>query len=188
MSLHRKLAVIPFQERAFIEGTLEQIGDEWIFFDEINEEAFELGELTEELEVLLKGTWMKGVLIDKTLLYIDNDFHYFENGDRVRYKKNLTYSFKGLIEELSEESYLSFVNTLNSLSYSLYDCNFCNNFHDLLQMRQVKEGMNVMIFDNEEQICVVQHFFSRHYHKKVQDRFEFALSDGKRIISSYISK
>ena len=188
MSLQRKLAVIPFQERAFVEGTLEQIGDEWIFFDEINEEAFELGELTAELEVFLNGTWAKGILIDNTLLYIENDFHYFKDGDRIRYKKTLTHSFKQLIEELSEESYMSFVNTLNSLSYSLYDCVFCNNFLDLLQMRQGKEGMNVMIFDNEEQICVVQHYFSRHTNNKIEDRFEFALSDGKRVIGSYLSK
>ncbi|MEC1715723.1 DUF2777 family protein [Schinkia azotoformans] len=186
MNLHRKLAVIPFQERAFVEGTLEQIGDEWIFFDEINEEAFDLGELSVELEVFLKGMWMKGIIIDNSLLYIENDFHYFKDGDRIRYKKNLTHSFEKLIEELSEESYMSFVETLNSLSYSLYDCVFCNNFLDLLQMRQAKEGMNVIIFDNEEQICVVQHYFSRHSDNKIEDRFEFALSDGKRIIGSFI--
>ncbi|HHW39131.1 MAG TPA: DUF2777 family protein [Bacillales bacterium] len=187
MNLHRKLTVIPFQERAFVEGTLEQIGDEWIFIDESNEEAFELGELSVELEVFLRGTWAKGILIDNTLLYIENDLHYFKDGDRIRYIKKLTHSFKKLIEELSEESYMSFVKTLNSLSYSLYDCVFCNNFLDLLQMRQVKEGMNVIIFDNEEQICVVQHYFSRHCDNKIEDRFEFALSDGKRIIASYLA-
>lgn len=185
MSLHRKLAVIPFQERAFIEGTLEQIGDEWIFFDEINEEAFELGELSAELEVFLNGSWIKGILVDKTLLYIENDFHYFKDGDRIRYKKNLTHAFKELIAELSEDSYMAFVKTLNSLSYSLYDCVFCNNFLELLQMRQIKKGMNVIIFDNEEQVCVVQHYFTREADNKIEDRFEFALSDGKRVISSY---
>lgn len=187
MNLHKKLAVIPFQERAFIEGTIDCIGDDWVFFDEINEEAFELSHLNSELEILLNGNWVKGTLIEDTVLYIENDLHYLKNGDQIRFKKSLSYSFKQLIEELTKESYLNFVKTLNSLSYSLYDCVFCNNFLSFLQTRQQKEGMNVILFDNEEQICVVQHYFHRD-EEIIQDRFEFAISDGKRVICTYLLK
>ncbi|WP_458414372.1 DUF2777 family protein [Schinkia sp. CFF1] len=189
MNLHRKLAVIPFQERAYIEGTIERIGDDWIFFDEINHEAFELNDLGDEFEVQLNGIWKKGTLIEDTILLINHDFHYLTNGDYIRYKKNLTYSFKKLIEELSEESYLHFVKTLNSLSYSLYDCVFCNNFLSFLELREQKEGMNVIIFDNEEQICVVQHYFYRDgtNAKTFKDRFEFAQNDGNRTVCTFLS-
>lgn len=186
MNIHKKLDVIPFQERAFIEGTIECIGDDWIFFDEINEEAFELTQFSSELEILLNGNWVKGTLMEHEVLYIENDLHYLKNGDQLRFKKNLSYSFKQLIEELTEDSYLNFVKTLNSLSYSLYDCIYCNNFLSFLQTRQLKEGMNVILFDNEEQICVVQHFFHRHEDKIIQDRFEFSISDGKRVICTYL--
>lgn len=188
MNLHRKLSFIPFQERSFVEGSIELIGDDWIFFDEINEEAFELKDLGPELEVLINGEWVSGTLIENTVLYIENDFHYLTSGDHLRFKKKLTHPFKQLIEELSESSYLNFVKTLNSFSYSLYDCIYCNNFLSLLNGRQLKEGMNVIVFDNEEQICVVQHYFSRQNEKEIADRFEFAQSDGARMISTYLSR
>lgn len=189
MNLHKKLSVIPVQERAYIGGTIECIGDEWIFIDEVNEVASDLSELGQDLEVQIDGNWVKGTLIENTLFYIENGYFYLSNGDKVRAKKNLTYAFKQLIDELSVESYLQFVNTLNSLSYSLYDCMYCHNFLSFLEKSKEKEGMNVMVFDNEVQICVVQHFFYRGENiTAVQDRFEFALNDGKRVICSYLNK
>lgn len=185
MNIQNKLASIPLQERAYIEGTIEYIGEEWIFFDEINEEAFELEDLGTELEILKEDNrWYKGILIEKTLLYVENDFHYLKNGDHIRYKKKLTYSFKELIDELSEPSYLNFVKTLNSFSYSLFDCVYCHNFLSFLYCQENKEGMNVIVFDNQDQICVVQHYFSRKT-EKCNDRFEFAQSNGKRLVCSF---
>ncbi|WP_017754565.1 DUF2777 family protein [Calidifontibacillus oryziterrae] len=185
MNFQKRLEIIPLQERAFIEGTIEYIGNEWIFFDETNEEAFELEELGDEVEVYINDQWKKGTLIDNTIIYIKNDIHYLQNGDRIRYNKKLTYSFKTLIEELNDQSYLNFVKTLNELSYSLFDCIYCHNYLVFLQKRDKKEGMNVMIFDNEEQICVVQHYFFRKGHE-LTDRFEFSKSDGKRLICSFL--
>ncbi|HHY72530.1 MAG TPA: DUF2777 family protein [Bacillus bacterium] len=192
MSLYRKLAAIPFQERAYVEGTIELIGNDWIFFDEVNEEASELQDLGLELEVLINGNWEKGTLIENMLLYLENDFHYLTNGDSIRFKKKLGHSFKQLIEELSEETYLNFVKALNSFGFSLYDCVYCNNFLSFLQTRELKDGMNVVLFDNGDQICVVQHYFYRGSDvtggvNDFQDRFEFAQNDGKRMVCAYLS-
>lgn len=184
MTIHKRLALIPKQDRAYIEGTLECIGEEWIFFDEMNEEAFDLEEIGSEFEILKEDNrWYRGILIENTLLYIENDFHYIKNGDRIRYKKKLSYSFKELIKELSESSYLNFVKTLNDFSYSLFDCVYCHNFLSFLYERDNKEGMNVIVFDNQDQICVVQHYFNRSKNTDdSRDRFEFAQSNGKRIL------
>ncbi len=183
LNLERKLSVIPDQERAFIEGTITNIGNELLFVDDINEEAYDLEDLSIELEIHLNGRWKKGTIIDDTILYIDNNIHYLKDGDYVRFRKSLPYALEQLIEELSDEAYLQFVKTLNSLSYSLYDCIYCHNFLSFLESRFIKEGMNVMIFDNEEQLCVVQHFFDRRSENK-QDRFEYTQSDGKRLVTT----
>lgn len=187
MNFQKKLKIIPYQERSYIEGTIECIGEEWIFFDEINEEASELEELGSEFEVFINGHWERGTLIENTLLYIKNDFHYLKDGDQIRYQKKLVPSFKELIEELSDSCYMNFVKTLNSFSFSLYDCIYCHNFLPLLQKREKKEGMNVIIFDNEDQICVVQHYFYRKNQERT-DRFEFSQSDSKRLVSTFLSE
>lgn len=186
MNIQKRLEIIPLQERSFIEGTIENIGDEWIFFDETNEEAFELEDLGQEIEIYINDHWEKGTLLDNTIVYITNDIHYLKNGDRIRYNKKLAYSFKTLIEELNDQSYLNFVNTLNNLTYSLYDCIYCHNFLLFLKEKEIKEGMNVIVFDNENQICVVQHYFFRKG-EEVNDRFEFSQSNGKRVICSFLS-
>ncbi|WP_102347402.1 DUF2777 family protein [Bacillus sp. Marseille-P3661] len=184
-SLHKKLTSIPEQERAYIEGTVEYIGDQWIFFDEINEEASELESLENKFQVYRNDSWKNGTLIDGTMVSLDNDFSYLVNGDKIRYRKRLSFSFQELLEELDENAFLNLVRTLNSMSYSLYDCIFCNNFLPLLHKRKEQTGMNVIVFENGDQICIVQHYFIRK-NGEYTDRFEFSQSNGNRVVCSYI--
>lgn len=43
-----------------------------------------------------------------------------------------------------------------------------------------KNGVNFLLFDNDEFFCAVQHHFS--YGSKNNDRFEITLNTGKRMI------
>lgn len=63
MNIEHRLQCINEQKRAYIQGTIEFVNDEWIFFDEEDEEASLLEEMTEgNIEIFRHGHWMCGQL------------------------------------------------------------------------------------------------------------------------------
>lgn len=169
------------QQRAFNEGTVEQINDQWIFFDEETEEANMLEDfLQQEVEIFRTNRWRRGVLFDSGKIQFGKEVIMLRDHDQLRIKKHLVYSLERLLEGINDDSFFQFVTTLNSLGFSIYDCIYCYNHLSFLSDEKRKDGVNFIVFDNQEQICNVQHHFF--YFEKVNDRFEFTLNTGKRLI------
>lgn len=177
---------IECQRRAFIEGTVEYINNQWIFFDKETEEASPLDEFChQEMEVLRFNRWKKGVLLEDGKIALGKDALLLKNNDIVRIRKNLIYSLQQLLEEMSDDSFYQFITHLNSLSFSIYDCIYCYNHLVFVNREERKEGVNFLIFDNQDNILSCQHHF--YYYEKRNDRFEFTLNNGKRTIIEKIT-
>lgn len=169
------------QPRAYTEGTIEQINDQWIFFDGETEEAARLEDfLHQEIEVFRLNHWKKGILTDPGIIKIGKENILLRDQDLIRIRKNLVYSLERLLDGINEDAFIQFVTTLNSLEFSVYDCLYCYNHLSFLGEEHRRDGVNFMIFDNQECICNVQHHF--YYFEKGSDRFEFTINTGKRLI------
>jgi Protein of unknown function (DUF2777) len=186
MNRQQRLKLFEHQMRAFTEGTVENINGEWIFFDGETEEASLMDDLIhQEIEVFRYNEWKKGILFEDGKIELANDVHYLQNHDFIRIRKHLIYALDQLLNEINDEAFVQFVTTLNSLQFSIYDCIYCYNHLNFLGDHERKIGVNFMILDNQEQICNVQHHFC--YYEKINDRFEFTLNSGKRMIIEKIS-
>ncbi|MBT2735083.1 DUF2777 domain-containing protein [Neobacillus sp. C211] len=181
MNRQQRMRLYDFQERAYTEGTVEQINEQWIFFDEETEEAEMLDDyLQQEIEVFRMNRWKKGKLYETGKVRIGNEATMLRNHDLVRIRKHLIYSLERLLDGINDDAFFQFVTTLNSLNFSIYDCIYCYNHLSFLSDENRKDGVNFLVFDNQEQICNVQHHFC--YFEKVNDRFEFTLNTGKRLV------
>ncbi len=173
-----RLDLLDRQPRAFLEGSIDYINDEWVFFTE--DEAFPLEQFYfREIHILLDEGWKKGVFLEPNRV-LNEEWEYALTGSEwIKVRKTLPYSLKMLMQELSDEAFFAFVTNLNELGFSLYDSLYCYN-QLLFSGNLPKDGVNFMIFDNGELICNIQHFFT--YRDKFLDRFEFTLNTNKRII------
>ncbi|ETI68662.1 DUF2777 domain-containing protein [Neobacillus vireti] len=181
MNRQQRIYLFDIQKRAYTEGTVEQINDQWIFFDEESEEAAMLEDyLQQEIEIFRKNRWRKGILFESGKIRIGNEAIMLRDHDLVRIRKHLIYSLERLLEGINDDAFFHFITTLNSLNFSIFDCIYCYNHLSFLSDEQRKDGVNFMVFDNQEQICNVQHHFC--YFEKINDRFEFTLNTGKRLI------
>ncbi|MGG3738251.1 DUF2777 domain-containing protein [Aeribacillus pallidus] len=181
MNHQQRLQLIEHQSRAFTEGTVEYINDEWIFFDEEGDEAILLNQyVTEEVEVLRANKWVRGILQQDATVQLKGTTISLQDNDQLRIRKHLIYSLEILLEEIDDDAFIQFITTLNSMNFSIYDCIYCHNHLAYLQNYSIKQGVNILIFDNSENVCAVHHHFS--YGKKKQDRFEYTLNTGKRIV------
>ncbi|MDF1507389.1 DUF2777 domain-containing protein [Robertmurraya sp. DFI.2.37] len=186
MNRQQRSKLIEFQIRAYIEGTIEYINDQWVFFENESEEASLLEEyLHQELEVLRHSRWRKGVLFEDGKMAMADEILLLKSSDTLRIRKNLIYSLERLLEEISDDAFYQFITHLNSLHFSVYDCIYCYNHLTFLKGEDRKEGVNFIIFDNQEDICSIQHHFC--YYEKKNDRFEFTLNNGKRTIIEKLS-
>ncbi len=181
MNRQQRMRLYDIQKRAYTEGNVEQINNQWIFFDEETEEAAMLEDyLQQEIEIFRMNRWKKGVLCESGKIRIGTDAIMLRDHDIVRIRKHLIYSLERLLDGINDDAFFQFVTTLNSLNFSIFDCIYCYNHLSFLADQQRKDGVNFMVFDNQEQICNVQHHFF--YFEKVNDRFEFTLNTGKRLI------
>lgn len=181
MRRQQREKLIEFQNRAFFEGTIEYINEQWVFFESESEEASLLEEyLHQELEVYRHGRWRKGFLCEDGKMTAASENIHLKNNDTIRIRKNLIYSLERLLEEISDDAFYQFITHLNSLRFSIYDCIYCYNHLTFLNKEERKEGVNFFIFDNQEDICSIQHHFW--YYEKRNDRFEFTINNGKRTI------
>lgn len=186
MNRQQRIKLIEFQTRAFSKGSVEFINDQWVFFEDETEEASLLDEfLHQEIEILRRTHWKKGILFENGTIGFANEIVQLKNQDTIRIRKHLIYSLEGLLEEISDDSFYQFITHLNSLKFSIYDCIYCYNHLTFLRDDKRKEGVNFIIFDNQEEICTVQHHFC--YFEKKNDRFEYTLNNGKRTIIEKIS-
>lgn len=186
MKRQQRTRLIESQLRAYTTGTIENINDQWVFFDEETEEAALLDEyLHQEIELFRNKKWVKGILFEEGKVGLADEVLYLKNQDEVRIRKHLVYSLERLLEELNPEVAIQFITTLNSLNFSIYDCIYCYNHMTFLHKAEQKNGVNFIVFDNQEYICTVQHHFT--YTEKTNDRIEFTLNNGKRMIVEKIS-
>lgn len=181
MNRQQRMHLYDIQNRAYTEGTVEQINDQWIFFDEETEEAVMLEDfLQQEMEIYRLNRWKKGILYEAGKIRIGNEVMMLRDHDRVRIRKHLIYSLERLLEGINDDAFIQFVTTLNSLNFSIFDCIYCYNHLSFLSDENRKDGVNFMVFDNQNEICNVQHHFC--YYEKINDRFEFTINTGKRLI------
>ncbi|WP_409305926.1 DUF2777 domain-containing protein [Peribacillus sp. SCS-155] len=169
------------QTRAYAEGTVEYINHQWIFFDDETDEASSLEEyLHHEIEIYRGKRWRKGNLEENNLVRYKNEKYPLQDGEHIRIRKQLIYSFERLLDELNDDSFFQFVTTLNSLDFSIYDCIYSYNQLTFLRESSAQSGVNFFTFDNGTILCSVQHHFC--YSENEHDRFEFTLNTGKRIV------
>ncbi|MEH6944162.1 DUF2777 domain-containing protein [Bacillus sp. JJ722] len=181
MNKQQRIELLNRQSRAFTSGIVENINNQWVFFNEENDEAFPLEEyLNREIEVYRNNRWRKGFLSDVGVVTLNRETLFLLNQEKVRIKKDLLYSFESLLEELNDDSFFQFIMTLNSLSFSIHDCIYGYNQLTFLSDKKNCSGVNFFTFDNNQCICAVQHHFV--YSMKEHDRFEFTLNTGKRIV------
>lgn len=181
MNFEQRLAYIPEQKRAYIQGEIECVNDEWIFFDEKNEEAVLIEEMTEgEIEIFRFGEWIRGQWQENGMIHLGATALSLHGGEIVRFRKTLPYAYRQLLEALPEKTFFHFVEWLNDLHFSLYDCLYCYN--GLLFSNHL--GMNFIIYDNTELIGNVQHYYERGSTHK--DRFEMTFNTGSRFICTQI--
>ncbi|WP_400246444.1 DUF2777 domain-containing protein [Niallia sp. JL1B1071] len=186
MNNQHRSKLIEFQTRAFTKGTVEYINNQWIFFDEETEDASMLDEyLHQEMEIHSLNRWRKGILLEDGKVNISGSIHFLKHEDPIRIRKHLVFALEELLDDLSDDSFYQFITTLNSMKFSIYDCIYCYNHLTFLKDEKRKSGVNMMIFDNEEDLCSVNHHFI--YNEKNTDRFEFTLNTGKRMIVEKLS-
>lgn len=186
MDRQQRMKLIEYQTRAFTEGTIEFINEQWVFFDKETEEASLLDDfIHQEIEVYRLKRWKKGILFDEGRMASSEEILHFKNQDTIRIRKLLVYTLERLLEDMNDDAFFQFITTLNSLHFSIHDCIYCYNQLNFLQNSERKSGVNFIVFDNQEHICNVQHHFS--YYEKTNDRFEFTLNSGKRMVIEKIS-
>jgi hypothetical protein len=181
MNKQQRSKLMEYQNRAFIEGTVEYINKQWIFFDGETEEASLLDEwLHQEIEVFRHKRWRKGILYEDGQIGLGDDVIHLKDQDTIRFRKHLIYSLEKLLEEVNDDAFYQFVTSLNAQDFSVHDCIYCYNHLTFLSESKRKNGVNFMIFDNGDTICSVHHHF--YYYENKSDRFEFTLSTGKRMV------
>ena len=72
MEKQQRNKLIQHQQRAFNEGTVEYINDQWVFFDDETEEATLLNIwIREEIEVFHFNRWRKGRLKNDGMIQLE---------------------------------------------------------------------------------------------------------------------
>lgn len=183
----QRLQLIEQQSRAFSEGYIENINNQWVFFDHDTDEATMLDHYVgQEIEIFHHHKWIKGILeADGNFLH-KNDTIFLLDKMKLRMRKQIIFSLEMLLDELTDEVFLQFIKTLNSLQFSIYDCLLSHNHLAFLDGATEKQGVNMLIFDNGDSVLSVHHHFIYEHEKK--DRFEFTMSTGKRLIIDKIHK
>lgn len=181
MNQQQRIELIKHQSRAFTTGVVEYMNDQWVFFNDENDEAYSLEDFVEkEIEIYRNFRWRRGILSDNGIVTLNKEKLFLMNEEKVRIKKNLLYSFERLLEDLNDDSFFQFIMTLNSLSFSIHDCIYGYNQLTFLRDKKNCSGVNFFTFDNGQCVCSVQHHFV--YSSKEHDRFEFTQNTGKRIV------
>ncbi|KYC62950.1 MULTISPECIES: DUF2777 domain-containing protein [Heyndrickxia] len=176
-----RLKIMECQSRAFLTGSIEKLNEEWVFFDDISDEASMLEEFVgKKIEIFHSGRWKKGVLTEDETIISDGEMLLLEEKASLRIPKPVNFSLEMLFGEWEDGLFHRFVSFLNGAGFSIYDCIYCHNVLSFLVNREKKEGVNFMLFDNGEAILSVHHHFR--LGKQADEWFECTWSDGRRML------
>lgn len=177
--MNREL-ILKSQPRSYMEGTIFFMNNEWIFFDNEDDEAYLLDELTNNtFEIFISNTWVTATIINHNEIIINHSKYLLIDGMKLKIPKSLQLAYQNFLDELSDQSFQKFTTTLDELEYSLFDCMICH--HYLSFMNELPSiGVNFFLFDNADMICSIHHHFIRN-EGIIHDRFEFTRADGIRI-------
>lgn len=89
-------------------------------------------------------------------------------------------SYHEWLEELPDSAFAFFAETLQSFNYSLYDCIYCHNFLSFQPKDGPCEGVNLLLFDNEEMICSLHHHYVR-FSTCNKNIFKFIKANGEEL-------
>ncbi|WP_078548204.1 DUF2777 domain-containing protein [Litchfieldia alkalitelluris] len=181
MNLQHRLRTMSEQKRSYTLGTVEYINDQWIFFDDENEEASLLDELYDrEIEIYTMNSWQRGLFTSDGLVKLNDYFYKIQHGDCIRVPKTLPYAYSELLNQLPDSIFQEYTKFLNKHAVSLYDCIYCHNVMLYIPANTQYKGVNFITYDNTDSIAAVHHHFERGKTKK--DRFELTLSNGRRSV------
>lgn len=57
---------------------------------------------------------------------------------------------------------------------------YCHNYLSFLPQEESREGVNILLFDNEEMICTLRHHFVRHTTSN-KNMFRFTKVNGEEL-------
>lgn len=182
MKLQQRLEQLPYQERAYMIGSVEAIHDQWVFFDEQDEPSALTDVLNQPFEIKINNVWETFHTFENGIA-LGTQSYPIKNGDTFKIQKPLPYVYQEWLNELSNESFTKFIHLLNSMEFSLYDCIYCHNHLFFQANKKPLDGVNFITFDNGEKLCSVHHHYQRGVSQH-SDRFELTLNNGKRHILS----
>lgn len=172
--------ILKSQPRSYIEGTISLMNNEWIFFDDEDDEAYLLSELTtDSLDIYIADNWEIATMINNQQIFLNYYHTYVADSAKVRIQKVLQLSYEQFLDELTNTSFQKFIDTLKELEYSIYDCMLCHNFLSFIPSSPCS-GVNFLLFDNNDLLCSIHHHFIRNNHL-IYDKFEFTRADGVQI-------
>lgn len=88
MSNHQRIELIKHQSRSFTAGIVEYINDQWVFFNDENDEAYPLEDyVNREIEIYRSNRWRKGFLSDISTVNLKKESFFLIHQEQVRIKK-----------------------------------------------------------------------------------------------------
>ncbi|MGM9987781.1 MAG: DUF2777 family protein [Bacillaceae bacterium] len=175
--------LIEQQPRAYTYGTIEYINEEWIFFDEEDDEAFLFFEEinNNQIEFFINGNWQHGfILIEEKSFFLNNNL-FIPHQTMVRFRKRLNHMYEQLLQQLDDQAFIDFIQLLKQGDYSIFDCFFCHNSLEFWQ-KDWCEGVNIMLFDNQDFVCSVHHYYVRNPDIS-SNRFELTQTNGMKLFT-----
>ncbi len=167
------------QKRSYLTGLIEIANDQYVIYDDMNDELHLLDEIQHsQIEILRSTGWTAGTWIGLGKVKTDIGTYSIHNGDTVRVRKRLPLAFDEMLKELQDETFVRFIKQINALGFSPYDCIYSYNQLMFLENRIHKKGVSFYQLDNEDCICAIQHHFERGVHSS--DRLEITTSLGER--------
>jgi Protein of unknown function (DUF2777) len=181
MSPYKRTDILLNQKRSYLTGMIEVTNDQYVIYDEINDEIHLIEDIQDDqMEILSPHGWKPGKWIGLGKVKTELGLFSINSGETVRLKKRLPHALDEMLKELNDETFIQFIKQLNNLSFSLFDCVYSYNQLLFLDQKVHKKGVSFYQFDNEDCICAIQHHFERGVHSS--DRFEITTSLCKRSL------
>ncbi|TXC89645.1 DUF2777 family protein [Metabacillus litoralis] len=183
MSPYKRTDLLLNQERSYLTGLIEVTNNQYVIYDDMSDELHLLEEIKEpHLEILSPIGWKSCKWLGLGKVKTEAGVFSISCGDTVRIQKSLPFALDEMLKELQDETFIKLLKHLNSKGFSPFDCIYSYNQLLFLDNQVHKKGVSFYQFDNEEEICAIQHHFKRGVHSS--DRFEITTSLGKRSIIS----
>lgn len=183
MSPYKRTDLLLNQKRSYLIGLIEVTNDQYVIYDDMNDELHLLEEIQDYyLEILSPHGWKPGKWLGLGKVKTELGMFSLNCGDTVRIRKMLPIALDEMLKELRDETFVRFIKQLNTLSFSPFDCVYSYNQLLFFETKVYKKGVSFYHFDNEDCICAIQHHFERGVHSS--DRIEFTTSLGERSLIS----